>query len=114
MSVFGLRSAFGAGIQSAGRALVHALDSDDESVRTLAGMFLVQSGRKSIPLIREEITARRHLPMMLTMLGDIAAPETVPEIERFTTDSDPAVARAANDALEILRLNRAAASSSAT
>ena len=106
MSLFGLRAAFGAGIRSAGRALVDALDSEDENVRTLAGMFLVQSGRKAIPLIREEIAARRRLPMMLTMLGDIAEPDTLPELERFTADPDPTVARAASDALEILRLNR--------
>lgn len=106
LSLFGAKTAFQSGIGSAGRTLVNALDSDDETVRTLAGMFLVQCGRRSIPLLREELARGRHVPQILTMLGDIADPATVPEIERYTASPDAEEARAAREALEILRRNR--------
>ena len=106
VGLFGLKAAFSAGVQSAGRALVDALDSDDETVRTLAGMFLVQSGRKAVPLLLAALEARRQMPTVLTMLGDVADPATDPVIERFTADPQPEVADAAREALEIARRNR--------
>ena len=106
IGLFGAKVAFQGGVGSAGRTLIEALDSDDETVRTLAGMFLVQSGRRAIPLLREELAKGRHVPTVLTMLGDIADPATVPEIETYTASPDAEVARAAREALEILRRNR--------
>lgn len=104
--MFGWGAALRAGSTAAARPLVGALDDPDETVRTLAGMFLVKGGRSSLPALREALRQRRHAPQILTMFGDIAAPETLPEIEAFTRDDDPAVARAAAEALEIFRLNR--------
>ena len=40
------------------------------------------------------------------MLGDIADPDVVPQIESYTASSDAEEARAAREALEILRRNR--------
>lgn len=105
-ALFGAKVAFQSGVDSAGRTLVDALDSEDENVRTLAGMFLVQCGRRSIPLLREELARGRHVPQILTMLGDIADPEVVPQLESYTASSDGEEARAAREALEILRRNR--------
>jgi HEAT repeat protein len=105
ISLFGYKAAFSGGMDSAGRALVDALDSDDETVRTLAGMFLVQSGKRAVPLLREALAARKQAPTVLTMLGDIADPATIPDLEAHVSDPDPEVARAAREALEILRRN---------
>jgi hypothetical protein len=90
------------GLRSAGRALVDALGSRDEDLRTVAGMLLVQSGKRAEPLIAEAIARREHLPMVLLIAGDIGASSLEPVLRRFTADPDPAVARAAHDGLRIL------------
>jgi hypothetical protein len=90
------------GVKGAGRALVHALGSGDEDLRAMAGMFPVQGGPRAVPRLREGIEQRRHLPLLLRIAGDVGARELTPEIERFTADADPAVARAARDALRLL------------
>jgi len=90
------------GLQAAGRALVHALGSPDEGIRTIAGMFLVQGGKRAEPLVEEAIRQRRNLPMVLVIAGDIGAQRLEPEMQRFTSDPDPQVAKAASDGLRIL------------
>jgi hypothetical protein len=90
------------GCRSAGRALVRALGSTDEGKRTVAGMFLVRSGKRAEPLVAEAIRQREHLPIVLLIAGDIGASSLVPELRHLTMDPDPDVARAAHDALEIL------------
>jgi hypothetical protein len=91
---------------AAGRALVRALDLRDETARTLAGMFLVKNGRKSLPYLREALAVRHNVAIVLQIIADIGAndglPDAAADIEPFTTDPDPAVARAAHDALETL------------
>ena len=67
----------------------------------MAGMLLVQGGRRAIPLLREALPRRENLPMVLRIAGDIGARELRPEIERFAGDRDPAVAQAARDALRL-------------
>ncbi|HEV8531868.1 MAG TPA: hypothetical protein VGT00_10665 [Methylomirabilota bacterium] len=90
------------GCRSAGRGLVRALGSTDEGERTVAGMLLVQGGKRAEPLVAEAIRRREHLPMVLLIAADIGASSLQPDMRRLTTDSDPDVARAAHDALEIL------------
>jgi|SRR5690242_15038755 hypothetical protein len=90
------------GLESAGRALLNALDSPKEDVRTVAGMFLVQAGKQAEPLVEEGIKRRVNLPMTLVMAGDIGAVSLKPELQRFASDPDPAVAKAAQDGLRIL------------
>lgn len=94
------------GLPAAGRTLVHALGSEDESVRTIAGMFLVQGGRKAEPLLREALDRRENLPLVLTILGDLGDPKFGPELQRFSRDPDPEVAKAARDALQVLARRR--------
>ncbi len=96
----------GAGLNSAGYALLKALGSAEADVRTVAGMFLVQAGPRAEPLIRHAIEQGQYLPMALTIAADIGAEELTPQIHRLTTDSDPTIARAAREALEILALRR--------
>ena len=90
------------GLRPAGRALIDALGSPDEDLRTVAGMLLVHSGKRAEPLIAEAIARREHLPIALVIAGDIGATALEPEIRRLTTDPDRALARAAQDALRIL------------
>jgi hypothetical protein len=101
--LFALKEAWRlARLRPAGRALVRALSSPDEDERTVAGMFLVQSGKRAEPLVEEAIRRRQNLPTMLVIAGDIGARKLEPDLRRFTSDADPQVARAAEDALRIL------------
>lgn len=90
-------------LRSAGRALVEALGSEDETVRTMAGMSLVRAGERSEPLLEEALNRRENLPMVLQILADLGDPTVAPALERFTNDRDPAVARAAREALRALQ-----------
>ncbi len=90
------------GLKWSGRALVQALGSPDEDLRTVAGMFLVQAGRKCEPLLEEALSRRENLPVVLAILGDIGDRKFEPELIRFSRDGDPAVAKAAQDALRVL------------
>jgi HEAT repeat protein len=96
------------GLRSAGRHLVRSLGSSDEDVRTLAGMSLVQAGARSEALLEEALEQRQHLPLVLTLLGDLGDPACQPLVERYATDADAEVARAAQHALRLLQVQGAA------
>ena len=87
------------GIRPAGRVLVHALASKDENIKTIAGMFLVQAGTKSSPLLKDALKHREGLTMALNVVGDIGDPTFESDLHVFAKDSDPEVAQAAKDAL---------------
>ena len=95
------------GLRSAGRALVNALGSPDESVRMVAGTFLAQGGKRAEPLVAEAIERRELLPVVLVIAGDIGAHRLEPELRRLTADPDPDVAKAAHDGLRILAAHHA-------
>ena len=90
------------GTHASGQRLIEGLSSRNENVRTLAGIFLVQSGRKAIPLLEHELENRRNMPLVLTMLGDIGAAESEGQLRRHLDDPDPEAAKAANEALRAL------------
>ncbi|MDQ3815005.1 MAG: HEAT repeat domain-containing protein [Armatimonadota bacterium] len=90
----------------AGRVLIRALGSTDENQRDIAGMFLVQAGRQAEPLLYEALARRENVPIVLTILGDIGDPQAEPTLRQFTTDPDPAIARAAHDALRVFAVQR--------
>lgn len=92
------------GLHTAGEGLLRALGSEDEDLRTLAGMFLVQGGERSVPLLQRALESRENLALVLSILGDIGDPEIAPQLERFSQDPDIEVARAARDALEVVKL----------
>ena len=101
--LFALKQLFSAtGLKSAGRALVQALSSEDEATRTIAGMFLVQAGKRAEPLVEEAMRRRQSLPTVLVIAGDIGAFRLEPQLRGFTADPDPQVAKAARDGLRIL------------
>jgi HEAT repeat protein len=96
-----------AGARASGFALVRALGSADETLRTLAGVLLVKAGNRAVPVLRETIARREHLLRALAILGDIATPEAERELAPFAADADPGVAATARDALDTLQRNRA-------
>ncbi|MCE2484577.1 MAG: hypothetical protein J4F42_03610 [Desulfurellaceae bacterium] len=90
------------GLDVAGRTLIHALDSEDENIRTIAGIFLVQTGQRAEPLLEEALHKGQYLPMVINVLGSIGDPRIVSELRPFTEDSDPEIARAAQDAIQAI------------
>jgi HEAT repeat protein len=90
------------GARAAGRFLVRSLGSDDENVRVIAGMFLVRAGKRAEPLLEEALRRRENLPMVLSILGDIGNEKFESNLRQFTSDRDPRVAQAAQNALRVL------------
>jgi hypothetical protein len=62
------------GARSAGAVVARALASDDETNRTAAGMLLVKSGERALPLLRENLERGIAVPMTLQVLADIGGP----------------------------------------
>lgn len=91
------------GSSRAGRTLVDALASSDETNRTVAGILLVRAGGRSVPLLREALARGQSVPMALRLLGDIGARELADEMREYARSEDPAIARAARDALQALK-----------
>jgi hypothetical protein len=94
-----------AGLRSAGRVLVRALGSEDETTRTIAGILLVRAGKKSEPLLKEALNKRENLPVVLTVIGSRGDSKFESELRQFSLDADPDVAKAANDALQLIELD---------
>ena len=93
------------GITSAGRALVKALGSPDENMRSIAGILLVKSGKRAEPLLQEALIRRENLPTVLTVLGSIGDPALIPQLRQFADDQSPDVAKAAREALKVTELS---------
>jgi HEAT repeat protein len=94
------------GITSAGRALVRALGSPDENIRSIAGILLTKSGERAEPLLQEALIRRENLPTVLTVLGSIGDPAVIPQLRRFADDQNPDVAKAAQEALKVIEFSR--------
>lgn len=90
------------GLNAAGRPLVHGLASRNENVRTIAGMLLASSGKKSETILLEALRRRESLPLVITILADIGSRQLEPEIGELSHDRDPQVVRAAEDAARLL------------
>ena len=67
-------------------------------------MFLVRSGNRAKPLLTEALDHRESLPLVLTILGDIGDPESLPKLQQFRDDPESEVAKAALDALEAIKV----------
>jgi hypothetical protein len=106
LSTFGKSAALRLGSAGAGRRLLADLRSGDETVRMLAGMFLVRNRDRSVPILREALAHREEMPTILTMLGDIATDDAGALIRQYVDDDDPEVAAAARAALDIFGRNR--------
>ena len=86
-----------------GRTLIEALASADETNRTVAGILLVRAGERSVPLLRDALGRGQSVPMALRLLGDIGARELEGQIGEYARSEDPAIARAAREALRALQ-----------
>ena len=95
------------GARVAGDALARAFASDDETVRVLAGMFLVQGGRRAAPVIREALARGAGDPDLITALADVGTAEDAPLLRSYAESLDPAVAGAAREALHTLGATQA-------
>jgi hypothetical protein len=103
-AVFGAYGVWRAtGSARAGAVLSNALASSDETNRTVAGMLLVRAAARSLPLLRANLQRGVAVPLTLRVLGDIGGPDATAAIEPSTRSADPAIARAAADALNAAR-----------
>jgi HEAT repeat protein len=92
------------GSRVAARNLINALSSN-EDLRTLAGMFLVRAGQRSVPELMKAIAERPpQLPTYLLILADIGGKEAKTTLKGFVSDPDPVVARAASDGLSTIAM----------
>lgn len=98
-ALFAAAAAWKLGVPGAGRKLVDALSSADEQARLIAGMLLVRGGERAVPLLRAALEHPRNLPHLLRVIGDAAPGPFMAELQRYATSDDPAVRRAAQDAL---------------
>ena len=89
-----------------GRKLVQALGSENENIRTLAGMFLARSGSMAAPLLEESLHRGENLPIVMMILASLGDRRAEPEIRHFSAHKDPLVAEAAAQALRVLTTQR--------
>jgi hypothetical protein len=59
------------GAKRAGAVVARALASPDETNRTAAGMLLVKSGERALPLLRDNLERGVAVPLTLSVLADI-------------------------------------------
>ena len=90
------------GLESAGRALVRATDSDDEQMRTLGGMMLVQAGEKSVDLVGKASDEGQLNPILVEILSDIGGPQSKALLIEIVR-SGGSMAEEADQSLETLR-----------
>jgi len=83
--------------------LIEGLDSPDENLRMISGTLLSRAGSRIIPMLRGAIKRQQNLPMILTIIGDVGGLEQASLLEQYMMDERPDVARAARDALRVLR-----------
>jgi len=101
-----------AGGHWAGRRLLNALGEKDENLSAIAATLLARSGERAEPLVLEALRRRENLPIAIPLFGDVGRLAHAHELERLRDDSDPTIARAARDALEVLEIRHAGASAS--
>ncbi len=91
------------GNDAIGWRIVESLASNDEDVRAIAGITLARRGRGAVPLLERALHREVALLAVLPLLGDIADASAEGELRKFTHAPDARIARAADDALRVLR-----------
>lgn len=84
------------GVPAAGRALAHALCGDDEQDRTIAGMGLVQAGRRSVGVIEAALATHGASTTTVRVLADVGGADAVRVLTRIATGDDDAADLARN------------------
>lgn len=102
LGVFATGGLFKLGVGAAGRSLVETVGKADEQASTLAGMMLVQAGRRSVLLLIEALRAGNTTPALATILGDLGGPEAEAELRRLAGNGDGPLVEAAQRSLKDL------------
>ena len=89
--------------EAPGRSLVRALESEDETTRTLAGMCLTHAGKRAEPLLLDALQKSNDIPMVITVLGSMGDRTIVSQFQPFLRSDDPRVAEAATQAIHVLQ-----------
>lgn len=72
------------GLARAGRTLVDATNSADETTRTLAGMLLAQAGERSVTAIEDAFVGGKGSPELVDVLTSIGSDRARLELESLT------------------------------
>ncbi|HEX9645180.1 MAG TPA: hypothetical protein VGC11_14410 [Acidimicrobiia bacterium] len=90
------------GVSAAGRTLVDAAASGDESAGALAGVLLVRSGDRAVDLVATALASGDVDPALVDVLTSIGTPAARHSLESLSSSSDPQTAAAAAAALRQL------------
>lgn len=90
------------GLDVLGRSLVRALDSEDETCRTIAGMCLTRAGERAEHLLLEALPQCNDVALVISVLGGIGDPKLVSYLQPFRKSSDQAVSEAAAEAIRVI------------
>ena len=90
------------GLGVAGRALVAAATGPDPGDRTLAGILLTRAGDRSVPLIRDALTAGADPADLVDILASIGTDAARAALQTAASSSRPDLAAAARRALHTL------------
>lgn len=87
-----------------GNVVVNALSSSDETLSSTAAELLDQDKRHATTLIVRAIENNKgNLPTQLTILAGVCGLEQADIFERLKNDTNPLVAEAARDGIDILQ-----------
>ncbi|MFN0096421.1 MAG: hypothetical protein ACKVVT_16800 [Dehalococcoidia bacterium] len=92
-------------LRGLGALLVRALDDQNANVRQVAATFLAKAGRRSIPALRHALEQGEGGATAVLLAGDTGDPQFESMLERLVDSPEPALARAAQDGLRLLRLH---------
>jgi HEAT repeat protein len=86
------------------RRLVAAMSSLDEDTSMAAYMALVKLGPIYAQRVVREMKMGEETAGLIQLLGDLGDPSVISYLEEFTKSDDPALASAARESLDLLRL----------
>ena len=89
------------------RRLVAAMNSLDEDTSMAAYMALVKLGPRNAQRVVQEMKMGQQTEDLIQLLGDLGDPSVISYLEGFTNSDDPALASAARESLDLLRLDGA-------
>jgi len=89
------------GLDAAGRTLIGAVGHGDENDQTIAGIFLVKAGDRSVPLIGDALLAEPSR-ILVDILASIGTDDARAVLEWAANGERSEIAHAARQALQTL------------
>ncbi len=89
------------------KRLVAAMSSLDEDTSTAAYMALVKLGPRNAQRVVHELKTGQQTAGLIQLLGDLGDPTVISYLEEFTNSDDLGLASAAQESLDMLRLDNA-------